>query len=173
MCRPQRALRVILSALLVFVCPACSSGGVASTSEPAVEDVVLGGETFHLRLAINDAQRQKGLGGVASLAPDAGMLFVFPDAAPRSFWMYGCTIDLDIAYVSPLGRVVSVYTMPKEAPQAEGESVADYSARLLRYPSGSPARYVIEVQPGTLARLGITVGTMLELDRERLKTLAH
>ncbi len=173
MFRLQRTITLLVSAVLACSLWACAPGESSSPTEPVLEDVVLGGETFHLRLALTDAQRQKGLGGVAALPPDGGMLFIFPDAAPRSFWMYGCVIDLDIAYVSPLGRVVSVYTMPKEAPQGAGESVAEYSARLPRYPSVSPARYVIEVPPGSLARLGVKAGTMLELDRERLKTLPH
>ena len=101
------------------------------------------------------------------------MLFVFTDAAPRSFWMYGCIMDIDIAYVGPLGRVLSVYTMPKEPLKGADETEDAYRARLAHYPSMSAARYVIEVAPGTFERLGVKVGTMLELDRERLKTLAR
>lgn len=168
-----RVLGVLFLMLSASLLSACSPPSSDAASSMAIEDVVLGGETFHLKVAGTDALRQKGLGGVAALAADEGMIFIFPDAAPRSFWMLGCVIDLDIAYVSPLGRVVSVYTMPKEPLQAADESADAYATRLTRYPSLSPARYVIEVAPGTFARLGIKTGSMLELDREHLKTLAH
>ncbi len=167
----QSALQLSACTLVASALATCSLPGASSPN--ATESVVLGGETFQLQLAVNEAARQKGLGGVASLAKDGGMLFVFTDAAPRNFWMYGCLMDLDIAYVGPLGRVLSTYTMPKEPLKGADESEEAYRARLPYYPSMSAARYVIEVAPGTLERLGVKVGTMLELDRERLKTLAR
>jgi uncharacterized protein len=167
----QSALQISACTLFAYALAACSSPSASSPT--ATESVEIGGETFQLQLALNEAARQKGLGGVASLAKDGGMLFVFTDAAPRSFWMYGCIMDIDIAYVGPLGRVLSVYTMPKEPLKGADETEDAYRARLAHYPSMSAARYVIEVAPGTFERLGVKVGTMLELDRERLKTLAR
>jgi uncharacterized membrane protein (UPF0127 family) len=131
--------------------------------------VSAGGKTFACRLAITDATREKGLGGVTSLGADEGMLFAFSDSRPRNFWMYGCVIDLDIAFIDPFGFVTAVHTMPKEAPQSAEESDDVYSGRLKRYPSMGDAQYVLEVAPGTLKPLGVHRGSKVDFDAPALK----
>ena len=132
-------------------------------------DVTIGGKTFRCRLALDEATREKGLGGVESLGPDEGMLFAFTDSAERTFWMRGCVMDLDIAFLDPQGFVTAVHTMPKEPLQAEGESEADYLARLIRYPSKGKTKYMLEVAPGTLGPIGVRRGSRAEFDRDALK----
>ena len=46
-----------------------------------------------------------------SLPVDGGMLFVYPDAAPRSFWMKNTTLPLSIAFVSADGHIVNIADM--------------------------------------------------------------
>jgi uncharacterized membrane protein (UPF0127 family) len=138
-------------------------------SAPTTIDVTVGGKTFRCKPALDEAAREQGLGGVASLAPDEGMLFAFNDATERTFWMRGCVMGLDIAFLDSQGFVTAVHTMPNEPLQAEGESEADYRARLVRYPSGGKAKYALEVAPGTLAPLGVRRGSRAEFDREALK----
>ena len=142
------------------------------TSAPTTTTVTVNGKSFSCRLSMDDASRAKGLSGVTALGPDEGMLFVFSDSADRSFWMVDCLMDIDIAYIDPFGFVTAVHTMPKEPPQAEGESRFDYEKRLRRYPSGAPAQFALEVAPGTLAGLGVRRGTRVEFDRDTLKKLA-
>ena len=141
----------------------------APSAAPTTIDVAIGGKTFRCKPALDEAAREQGLGGVASLAPDEGMLFAFTDAAERTFWMRGCIMDLDIAFLDSQGFVTAVHTMPKEPLQAAGESEADYQARLVRYPSGGKAKYALEVAPGTFAQLGVRRGSRAEFDREALK----
>lgn len=146
----------------------CDAGGT-----PQTMDVTVGEQTFTCRVSADDASRQKGLGGVASLGPTEGMMFAFPDAAPRNFWMVGCIMDIDIAFIDPLGVVTAVHTMPKEDLQRDGESIYDYEARLKRYPSLSPAQFALEVAPGTLEKLGVKRGSYIEFDRKLLKSIAE
>lgn len=152
------------SIALTLAATGCDSGS-APTSMP----VSVGGKTFECRLSIDDATREKGMGGVASVGPDEGMLFAFPSASARNFWMRGCITGLDIAFIDPFGFVTAVHTMPAEALQAEGESESAYLARLKLYPSGAPAQYALEVAPGTLGPLGVKRGTKVEFDRAALK----
>ena len=42
------------------------------------------------------------------LAADRGMLFQFPDVAERAFWMHNTPSSLDIIYIDPYGRIVSI-----------------------------------------------------------------
>jgi uncharacterized membrane protein (UPF0127 family) len=129
-------------------------------------------KTFQLKVAADDASRAKGLGGVTELPEDGGMIFIFKQSEARYFWMKGCVIDIDIAFLDGLGTVTAVHTMKKEAPQGPNESELAYENRLKRYNSGTPAQFAIELRPGTFDTLGIKRGSKIALDLPRLKALA-
>ena len=76
---------------------------------------------------------------------DDGMMFVFPDEAPRKFWMHDTLIDLDITYCGKDGTINSTYTM-----KALDEKT-DYSSK-------KPSQFVIELRAGILNKLGIKPG---------------
>lgn len=162
---PIRAL--IASSILVVGAASCDSATSTTHAE-----VKVAGQAFHCRISADDATREKGLGGVASLGPGEGMIFVFADSRERSFWMVDCIMDIDIAFIDPTGFVTAVHTMPKEPLRGEGESEDTYYSRLRRYPSSGPAQFALEVAPGTLGTLGIRRGSRIEFDRDSLKTLA-
>lgn len=165
----RRALTLLLAALLALLAPGCAA------PDDGYEDVTIAGRTFRLRRAADDASRERGLGGVAELAPDEGMLFVFTDAQVRSFWMKDCTIDIDVAFLDNGGRVVAVQTMRAIAPRGPDESEAAYEARLRPTAAWSnwPARFAIELRAGAFAELGVEVDDLIELDLERLRGLAR
>ena len=163
------AASALLASLAMVAVPGCSP----APSGPAVERIEVGGETFAFEIAADDASRTRGLGGRTSLAPNEGMLFIFPDAQMRSFWMYDCLIPIDIAYLDPLGTVTAVYTMPFESPRGENETEAAYTARLPRYPSRFPAQFVLEFPAGTIERIGLAPMSRVDLDTRRLKSLAR
>lgn len=73
-----------------------------------------------------------------------GMLFVFDNEQPRSFWMKDTPTALDIAYMRADGTIVKIHTMVP----------FDTSS----YPSGEPAQFALEVPAGTFADLGIAEG---------------
>ena len=141
-------------------------------TDGGVERVVLADHTFDLELAMAAESRELGLGGRTSLEPDEGMLFVFPDVQTRSFWMYGCVMAIDIAFVDPIGYVTAIHTMPAEPLRGDGETEDSYQQRLARYSSGYPAQFVIELAPGRFSELGIEAGDRVSIPAERLKTLA-
>lgn len=153
---------------------------VAAGCEPAaapldagVEVVRIGDREFKLELSLSRERRRIGLGGRETLADDEGMLFAFPRAAPQRFWMYDCLMDIDIAYLDPIGYVTAVHTMRKEPPRGPGEDELDYQARLPGYPSLYPAQFVIELAPGMFERLGIEAGDRIEIGADRLKMLGE
>lgn len=129
-------------------------------------------KTFKLKVAADDASRTKGLGGVSELPEDGGMIFIFKNSDARYFWMKGCVMDIDIAFVDGLGVVTAVHTMKKEAPQRPDESELAYEGRLKRYNSNTPCQFAIELRPGTFDTLGIKRGSKIQLDTARLKALA-
>ena len=160
----------LLSVAIVLVLAGCNT---KLPGDGAVETVSLGETTFELELALSNESRRQGLGGRTSLDANKGMLFVFPDAERRRFWMYDCLMAIDIAFVDPLGHVTAIHTMPFETPRGETETLFEYEDRLPRYPSRFPAQFVIELQPGRFEQLGIKPGDRLALDMPRMRALAE
>ncbi|MBL8745568.1 MAG: DUF192 domain-containing protein [Phycisphaerae bacterium] len=164
------ALGRILAALALFF--ACATlAACAEPARPGLERVVIKGTTFWVEGVFEDATRIKGLGGRESIPEDGGMLFVFPYTNLLEFVMRDCKFDIDIAFLDDSGRVVAWHTMKNE-PRNPGESDSDYENRLKRYPSTFAARFAVELRAGTLARLGVKPGDLVELDTESLKRRA-
>lgn len=161
----------------------CASVAIAGalTALPGCEDVprdgrervVMGGQTFWLEPALDNATRIKGLGGRHSIPADEGMLFVFPSPMQLSFVMRDCYTDIDIAFLDSVGRVVATHEMKVEPPKGADESDQDYEMRLKQYPSRYASQIVIEVAPGVLKRLNVKPGDLVQLDAAGLKKRAR
>lgn len=134
--------------LLIIVTLLCSS---CMASGPSVE---LKGQRFTVELAETSEKQALGLMFRDSLEDGHGMLFIFPHEAPRSFWMKNCRIPLDIFYFDAELELVSVSenTPPCRTNRCPG------------YPSAGPAKYVLELNAGKAAELGVQPGDRLELD---------
>lgn len=83
--------------------------------------------------------------------PDQGMIFVFGDESPRSFWMQNTLIPLDIIYITAKGKVLNI---------AGGKPRDETSL-----PSSGPAQYVIELKQGQAAKFGVQPGTILDIPK--------
>ena len=138
-------MRFLLYLLMLAACSACASG------EPSV---VLGGKTFSVEIADSSEEHQLGLMFRDSMPADHGMIFIFPDEAPRSFWMKNTRIPLDIMYFDRDLRMVSI----------SADTPPCRVARCPSYPSVAPAKYVLELNGGSAAALGVGVGDKLTLD---------
>jgi uncharacterized membrane protein (UPF0127 family) len=82
------------------------------------------------------------------------MLFIHEREAPRSYWMMNTRIPLDILYFDASLRLVSQRRDTPPCPPGE---------RCPAYPSGAPARYVLELNAGEAARLGLEDGATMRL----------
>ena len=106
--------------------------------------VIFGADTVQAELARTYEEREQGLMFRETLDRGRGMLFVFPDAQTRSFWMKNTFIPLDIAYLDADLRIVDIQAMQAES--------------LDPHPSALPAMFALEVPLGWFAEAGITVG---------------
>lgn len=156
-----------------------SAGDQSSTapSQPrdekvTLEKLVIEGEAFELELAVDDAAREKGLMHRTEIKPGGGMLFIFPDAQIRSFWMLNCVIDIDVIFLDRNGIIVALHKMKQERPRRAWETQAEYEARLKRYSSLKPAQFAIELASGSIERLKLKRGQPIPMDLKRLKSLA-
>ncbi len=166
--------RLGLSLAILLVLAAAAPGPTTlPATRPAKEQVTIGGETFRLEPVVDEKSRARGLGGREKLEDHGGMLFVFPDARRRSFWMKDCVIDIDIMFLDNRGRITAVHKMKKQPPRGEVESERSYERRLKLYPSFRPARFAIELKAGSIDRLKLKPGQTITLDLPRLRKMAR
>jgi uncharacterized membrane protein (UPF0127 family) len=121
----------------------------ASARTPWVE---VGGERFQVEVADDDAERARGLMFRDAMADDHGMLFIHDRQEPQAYWMKNTRIPLDILYFDRDRRLVS---QQRDVPPC---SAGD---RCPPYPSRAPAQYVLELNAGQAARLGLEDGALL------------
>ncbi|MDE3078153.1 MAG: DUF192 domain-containing protein [Chloroflexota bacterium] len=107
-----------------------------------------------VEIADNEAKREYGLMNRRSLAPDAGMIFVFQPAADPAqigFWMKDTLLPLSIAFVDTKLTIESVQDMQ---PLAEEVHRAPH-----------PYLYAIEANLGYFAQHHIAAGDSVAFSR--------
>ncbi len=119
--------------------------------------VELKNERFSVELADTDDKRALGLMFRDSIPDDHGMFFIFPTESGRSFWMKNTRISLDIFYFDSELMLVSV---SENTPPCR-------TLKCPSYPSDGPAKYVLELNSGKAAELGVEPGDKLVLHLER------
>jgi uncharacterized membrane protein (UPF0127 family) len=124
--------------------PRPGAGGVVRTTTLDV-----GGIAVSAEIADTPALREHGLMERDSLPENHGMLFVYPDERPLSFWMRNTPIDLDIAFMDRTGTILNIATM-----QANDDS---------SHVSEGPAMYALEMESGWFEVNGIEAGTRVKL----------
>jgi uncharacterized membrane protein (UPF0127 family) len=70
--------------------------------------IKVGGAPLKVEIVSDEENIKKGLMFRNELGPDSGMLFVFPKAAQRSFWMKNTNIPLSIAYVNEDNKILNI-----------------------------------------------------------------
>jgi len=110
-----------------------------------------GGARFDLEVADQSWEEMRGLMFRREMAKGWGMVFVFADEAPRSFWMKNTLTPLDMVFVRADGVVDSVV--------ASAEPLTLTPRR-----STGPAKYVVELASGVAATAGIVAGSRLVFD---------
>ena len=112
------------------------------------QTLVVDGHPVVAEVADDPQERSTGLMYRSSLPADGGMLFVYPDAAPRSFWMKNTTLPLSIAFVSDQGRIVNIADMKpldRNSTLSTGDSV-----------------YALEMMQGWCAEHRVVAGASIE-----------
>ena len=105
--------------------------------------------SFEVEVADDTLERSQGLMFRQSLGEDEGMLFIFQADTEGAFWMRNTLIPLDIIFVESKKRIVNV--VANATPQTDTP----------RLPEG-PYRYVLEINGGQAASLGLSSGSLLD-----------
>ena len=107
-------------------------------------------QTIDVEFAKNEMERSLGLMYRSSMDEHQGMWFIFPEEAPRSFYMRNTEIPLDIIYLDKDKKVVSI-----------AKNARPYDETSL--PSEKPAMYVLEINGGLSDKWGIEKGDRMEV----------
>jgi uncharacterized protein len=144
---------VKLLALLATVAAAAAPSFDRGTATIAKRD----GPKVVVRVEIADSgpERQRGLMHRRSLAPKAGMVFLYQEDVSGGFWMKNTLIPLDIAFVDRRGRIVRILTM---------QPCRRDPCRV--YTPGVAYRSALEVNAGSFRRWNVRVGDRVVLRRD-------
>jgi uncharacterized membrane protein (UPF0127 family) len=144
------AVKMALVAALALL-PACKNSGAPPPATAASVTVDTGERqvTFNVELARTPQEREVGLMFRKQMAADAGMLFVFEHPAPQTFWMKNTLIPLDMIFISAEREIVGIV--------ANAEPLT-LTARGVNEPS----QFVLEINGGLAARLGIRAGQRMQ-----------
>lgn len=167
--KPLRSHRCAISGLAVVLASlaGCGAGGSAAsageTDALAMGDatalsrlppaghawVIFSADTVLAEVAATPDERADGLMYRDEVPDGTGMLFVFEDSQPRSFWMANTYVALDIAFMNPAYRIVDIIAM---------EPLITDS-----YPSSAPAMFGLEVRQDWFSEKGIAVGAQAQI----------
>ncbi len=156
-CRGPRHFRLntmsFLSKTLLSQCSSLAgllalSAGIAH-AQAALPVVPLTAGMFAIQaeVAATPAAREQGLMYRTTMAPNAGMLFVFEQKAGHCFWMRNTELPLSIAFLADDGTIVNIEDM---APRTESNHCPK-----------AAIRYALEMNKGWFTQKGIKAGAKI------------
>ncbi|MGC4191278.1 MAG: DUF192 domain-containing protein [Thermomicrobiales bacterium] len=169
MSRSRGFLRRMRAAALVSLALVVGATSTAVAQSPVVPpwqvtpeaplqraDIVVGGTTLDVELALEGWQQQLGLGYRNGLESGTGMLF--PSAAPqqRTFWMKGMRFCLDIIWIDDGAITGAAESVCPDVPGMADRDRATFA-------SPGPVTDVLEVPAGWLKEHGYGVGTAVTI----------
>ena len=156
-------LALVIGALSMVACAPNSAHESSSTVDSAAQSTELclltaaqhesntrEGISIDAELALNEERRSQGLMHREALAENAGMLFYYPRAEYRGFWMFQTLIPLDIAFLDDEGRILQIKTMEP--------CMSSIPHHCPGYRSNAQARAALELNAGAFAQFDISEG---------------
>jgi len=148
--------RLVLLALALWLATGPASGDTSDGDSTAELDAAFGRAVITVEgrmachgigvwLAVDAAQRARGLMHVRAMPDDRGMLFLYPGERRVSMWMKNTLIPLDMVFIRADDTVANV------AAHTEPLSLESVYSR-------GPVSAVLELNAGVAARLGIEPG---------------
>ena len=108
------------------------------------------GTKIDAEVADTPQTRSVGLMFRDTLAPGAGMLFIFQEAHPYLFWMKNCKFPIDIIWLNERKEVVFI---SEKTPPCKADPCPNYG------PRDKDALYVVEVASGFAEKEKLKLGT--------------
>jgi uncharacterized membrane protein (UPF0127 family) len=136
MFQPIRASAVLLSIV-----------STAAAAQMSMIELTANFYRIEADVAADNASRMQGLMHRKNMAPNRGMLFVFPQPGSHCMWMRNTFLPPSVAFLDDRGTILNIEDMQ---PQTEDNHCAE-----------SPARFALEMNRGWFAEKGIKPGQRL------------
>ncbi len=130
---------VLLAASLAVALPAWAQ----QTQLPLIE-LFAGMHRIEAEVAASSESRQIGMMQRTIMAPQRGMLFVFPEIAAHCMWMRNTLLPLSVAFLDEKGRIINIEDMQ---PKTDDTHCAS-----------KPARFALEMNLGWFKSRGLGAG---------------
>ena len=130
----------------LFAVLALAFAASAAAQLPVVQ-LTAGMHVVRAEVAADFTTRMQGLMHRESLAPNAGMLFVFDESATHCMWMKNTLIPLSVAFVDAGGTILNIADMQPHSEQSHCAS--------------APALFALEMTRGWFAQRGVKAGMKL------------
>jgi uncharacterized membrane protein (UPF0127 family) len=130
-----------------FSLPLLLVAASAAAQPLPVTQLSAGMHLIRAEVAADMSSRSQGLMHRKSLAPNAGMLFIFDEAAPHCMWMKNTYIPLSVAFIDAQGVIINIADMQPHSEQS--------------HCAARPAVYALEMTQGWFAQRGIKAGAKL------------
>lgn len=105
--------------------------------------------TFSIELAQTPQDRATGLMHRTDMPKGHGMLFIYPDVQPVSFWMRNTRIPLDMLFIDENGVIRHIHSHAKPLDETP-------------IPSNGPVKMVLEINAGLARHYKITKGSVIQ-----------
>ena len=144
--------RAALAAVIGSVAPTFASADTPTCNVTSLSiETRQGAVSVSVEVAATPETRETGLMNRTELAPDAGMLFVYPPDRAIAFWMKNTLIPLDMLFIDDAGVIqfIKREAQPHDLTPVPG-------------PTGIAARAALEINGGRGEELGIAVGDRVQ-----------
>lgn len=128
---------------------------IVDSLEQNSTEVYFEDHSFSVEIADTPEERRRGLMFREQLGENEGMLFVYEEESPRSFWMKNTLIPLDIIFLDSEMRIINIEKANPE-PNTSDENLASYR-------SERPAQYVLEINQNRSEEIGLEKGDKMSL----------
>ena len=144
-------LRPVAGGVFLALALALSASPLLARCGPDIVTVEgdFGTVRFTVEVADEPEERSRGLMFVEEMGRFEGMLFIYERPQRASFWMRNTLISLDMLFAGADGTVTRIH---RDAVPLDETPI----------PGGNEVQYVLEINGGMAARLGIEEGAIMQ-----------
>ena len=129
-----------------------TSENIPTNHQPS--KITINNHIFNLEIASTSLEKSIGLMHRTQLNKDTGMLFIFENEKPQSFWMKNTLIPLDLIFINSNNNIVDIKHNFQPCNSDPCET----------YTSSQPASYVLEINGGLVKDLNIEIGQQVNIN---------
>ncbi|MFA5318311.1 MAG: DUF192 domain-containing protein [Patescibacteria group bacterium] len=145
--------KIFIILLLIFLA-GCGSPITKTEEENNKKQACFGDRCFGVEIADTNDKRVQGLMYRENLAPDSGMLFIFPEIGEHKFWMKNMLIPLDMIWLDENQKIIFI---------SKNFQPCDNKQKCPAIKPDKKAKYVLEINAGMADEINLQTGGYIDL----------